>query len=84
MKPFLLALLATAMPTPSKAATEPTDGGAGRPCIEGSHEPLRVRRLPGTAVSSDRPRDPLQDTQVHCDEEHGESRPGRGPEGRGR
>lgn len=37
-------------------------------CIEGPHEPLRVRRLPGTAVFSARPRNPLQDSYVHCEE----------------
>lgn len=37
-------------------------------CIEGPHEPLRVRRLPGTAVSSSKPRNPLDDSYVHCEE----------------
>lgn len=37
-------------------------------CIEGPHEPLRVRRLPGTAIFSARPENPMQDPYVHCEE----------------
>lgn len=36
-------------------------------CIEGPHEPGRVRRLPGTAVSSSKPRNPSEDSYVHCE-----------------
>lgn len=79
MAPTLLALLAAALLVPDAAASEQARAGADRGCIESPHEPLRVRRLPGTAVSSDRPRDPLQDTQIHCDDEHDQPRASRGP-----
>lgn len=36
-------------------------------CIEGPHEIGRVRRLPGTAVSSSKPRNPSEDSYVHCE-----------------
>ena len=42
--------------------------GAPVPCIEGPHEPLRVRRLPGVAATSSRHRDPLEDAYLHCDD----------------
>ena len=35
-------------------------------CIEGPHQPLRVRRLPGMAVMSDRHLEPHEDAYVHC------------------
>lgn len=50
-------------------------------CIEGPHEPLRVRRLPGTVVFSARPRNPLEDAYVHCRSENEE---GSEPEARTR
>lgn len=66
----LVTILALAGPTA-------TDGGAaerravlsGRgTCIEGPHEALRERRLPGTAVFSTKPGNPLRDSYAHCEE----------------
>jgi hypothetical protein len=35
-------------------------------CIPGPHHPLRVQRLPGTPVATDKKRDPLEDGHPHC------------------
>ena len=54
-------------------------------CIEGPHELLRVRRLPGTAVFSAKPQNPMQDAYVHCEEpDRDGSRAASGVEGRRR
>lgn len=42
--------------------------GAPTPCIEGPHESLRIRRLPGAPATTSRHRDPLEDAYLHCDD----------------
>lgn len=44
-------------------------------CIVGPHDPLRVRRLPGVAATTSRPRNPLEDERPHCLERGGEAAP---------
>lgn len=44
-------------------------------CIAGPHDPLRVRRLPGVAATTSRPRNPLEDEGPHCVERGGEAAP---------
>lgn len=44
-------------------------------CIDGPHELGRVRRLPGTAVTSSKPRNPSEDSYVHCMGVGGEAKP---------
>ncbi|MDB5558480.1 MAG: hypothetical protein JWQ36_1414 [Enterovirga sp.] len=35
-------------------------------CIPGPHHPLRVEKLPGTPVATNKKRDPLEDAHPHC------------------
>lgn len=44
-------------------------------CIPGPHDPSRVRRLPGVAATTSRPRNPLEDERPHCVERGGETAP---------
>lgn len=74
-----LALLAVALARPSS----PLVAAEGRVvtttergiCIEGRHDPLQIRRLPGTAVSSAKPRNPSEDSYLHCREAPPDGRP---------
>ena len=56
--PFIL--IASHIVQPAGGVTRPAD------CIAGPHEPLRVRRLPGVAATTSRPRNPLEDSLPHC------------------
>jgi hypothetical protein len=66
----LVTILVLAGPTATAAgaAEGPVVTSERGTCIEGPHEPLRERRLPGTAVFSVRPDNPLRDPYVHCKE----------------
>lgn len=35
-------------------------------CITAPHDPVRVRRLPGVAATSSKPRNPFEDYLPHC------------------
>lgn len=37
-------------------------------CSAGPHDPMRVRRLPGTPATTEKPRNPLEDQRPHCQE----------------
>lgn len=66
---LLLAPIAGCAPSASRVTSERAVTSERGTCIEGPHEPLRVRRLPGVAVMSARPQNPSMDQFVHCEEE---------------
>jgi len=53
-------LIASQLVQPASGVTRPAD------CIAGPHEPLRVRKLPGVAATTSKPRNPLEDSLPHC------------------
>ena len=62
---FALATSATASASDKGARVIRPERGT---CIQGTHEPLRVRRMPGVAATSDKPPSALEDAFVHCSE----------------
>ncbi|GJD97574.1 hypothetical protein [Methylobacterium iners] len=45
------------------------DSGTIRPrCITHDHQPLQIRRMPFASATTSKPRNPLQDEAVHCED----------------
>ena len=61
----LAALALSACSAPPRAGHNivRTERGA---CLDGHHSPMSVRKLPGTAVTSEKPRNPHEESFVHC------------------
>jgi hypothetical protein len=73
-----VALAATALSVQSADAERLIQTPTGT-CIEGSHRALKVRRLPGTPATSEKPRDPTEEQFVRCSEATADETPANRP-----
>ena len=72
--PLVVLTLAFAATIPAAARERLVTTSRGT-CLTGPHDPMRIRRLPGTAVTTDRPRNPQEEAYVHCREAEAEEAP---------
>ncbi|GJD76054.1 hypothetical protein [Methylobacterium goesingense] len=56
-----------------------TPDAARSGCMVHDHQPLQVRRMPITPATTSKPRNPLEDEAVHCEEGQGVPSPHEGP-----
>lgn len=61
------AVLVAVLAAPTGAsARERLVTASGSSCLTGPHEPMRIRKTPGTAVTSHRPANPHEEAYMHC------------------
>ncbi len=72
---FIAALALTFVATIPAVARERLVTTSRGSCLTEPHDPMRIRRLPGTAVMTDRPRNPHEEAYVHCREPEADEAP---------